>query len=53
MICPQCGSSSDMRTTLRETRDDSTGYHEESVAYVCMACGEISTEEEMEAANAD
>ena len=51
-MCPQCGGT-DMRSVLSETRDDEVGYHEDTYRWVCANCGEISTEEEMEKANAE
>ena len=47
MTCPQCGSEQ-LRCSTYETVDKQTGYHEIGRQYLCLRCGAVSTEAEME-----
>ena len=50
MKCPQCGSDN-LRVDPYEDRDAESGYLEYGVRITCRDCGQVSTSNEMEAAN--
>ncbi len=50
MTCPQC-SSDKMLPRDFEDFDRSAGYLVIATEYYCIACGAVSTEQEMDAAN--
>lgn len=49
LMCPQC-LSTEVRARPYDNSDTASGYYDCGYEYVCLACGAVSTEDEMQAA---
>jgi DNA-directed RNA polymerase subunit RPC12/RpoP len=52
MTCPQCGSV-EVKARPYDRDYPEAGYSDHGIEYVCADCWSVSTEDEMDKANAD